>query len=269
MYPYITRWTSKIYMTGVGIILAFITLIIVVLYLSKKNHQSFWRFFYWLPLFTIFLYILGSMATLLLEKGASPISMAWIIKALSPYGYKFHFLGTALWAIISLLVFFRRIIRIENKKIRWDILFFGFGFALIPLGIFFILWDNVIGLPTESFLGIKALHADSQLNKFNAVFPVGIFLSIGAIISVLVISILKMTKKKIWYGMLGFAMLLLTINITFLFQQYPRYGVISLGSLTLDIKNYAAFLMMLRCLYLYNKRIHYDSSPSILDEKHL
>jgi hypothetical protein len=41
-----------------------------------------------------------------------------------------------------------------------------------------MLGDNFIGFPTDSAIGIKALHFESQLNKFDAVYPIGLFLSI-------------------------------------------------------------------------------------------
>lgn len=245
-------------MTGIGIIVAFITFLIVTIYLTKKNYQNFWKFFYWLPLLSISMYVLGSLTTFFLEKWSFPAGITGILKALSPYGYKFHFMGILLGIVISVGIFLKRIVRIENKKVRWDILFFSFALAIIPLGIFLMLWDNFIGLPTDSFIGIKALHTESQLNKFSGVYPVGLFLSLGALISAFIVWILKMTKKKTWFGMLGFAILLFTISITLLFEQYPKYWVISLWNTTLDIKHYSAFLVMMRCLYIYNKRMHHS-----------
>ena len=256
MYPYITLWSSKIYMTGLGIIVAFIIFIVVVLYLTKKTYQNFRKFFYRLPLLTISMYVLGALTTFILEKWSTPAGVVGILKALSPYGYKFHFIGILVGMIISIGVFLKRIVRIENKKTRGDILFFAISLSIIPLWIFLMLGDNFIGYATDSFIGIKALHGESQLNKFNAVYPIWLFLSIGALLCTALIWILKITKKRAWYGMLWFAILLFITNIVFLFQQYPRYGVISMWSVTFDIKQYASFFVIMRCLYLYNKRIH-------------
>jgi hypothetical protein len=93
-------------------------------------------------------------------------------------------------------LFLRKIPRIENKKIWIDILFFAFSLSIVPLGIFLLLGDNFIGLPTTAGIGVKALHFESQLNKFDAVYPIGLFLSIGALLSTLTVWILKMTKKR-------------------------------------------------------------------------
>lgn len=261
MYPYITLWAAKVYMTWIGIIIAFLTFLVVTLYLTKKTYQNFWKFFYWLPFLTISMYVLWVLTTFMLEKGSSPSGIDSILGALSPYGYNFHFVWLLIGIIISLFVFFKRIIRIENKKAWIDILFFSFSLAIIPLGIFLMLWDNFIWIPTDSFIGIKGLHMESQLNKFISVYPIGLFLSIWALISAAIVRLLKITKKRKWYGILWFAILLFFTNIVFLFQQYPRYWVISVWNTLFDIKQYFSFLVIMWCLYLYNKRIY--SEPPI------
>jgi len=157
-------------------------------------------------------------------------------------------------AFISIGIFLKKIVRIENRKNRADILFFAFSLSIVPLGIFLMLGDNFIGFPTDSVIGVKSLHFESQLNKFNAVYPIGLFLSIGSLMVALFILILKWSKKRTGYGILGFAILLFVINITLMLQQYPRYGVISLGSVMLDIKQYISFLGIMYCLYIHNSR---------------
>jgi hypothetical protein len=57
---------------------------------------------------------------------------------------------------------------------------------------------------------------------------------------------------------LGFAILLFIINIVLLFQQYPRYGVISMGSVMIDIKQYVSFLAIMYCLYIHHKRRQHE-----------
>lgn len=241
-------------MTGFWLIIAFIIFLIVVFYLTRKTYQNFWKFFYWVPFLIISMYILGALTTSILDRGSLPVGIGWFLSTLSPYGYKFHFVGVLIGTFISIGVFLKKIIRIENKKNRADILFFAFSLSIVPLGIFLMLGDNFIGFPTESMIGIKALHAQSQLNKFNAVYPIGLFLSIWSLASVLFIIILKRIKKKTGYWMLGFAVLLFIINIVLLYQQYPRYWVISIGSITMDIKQYISFLVIMYCLYIHHKR---------------
>lgn len=267
MYPYITWWSSKIYMTWAGIIIGFITFLVVVRYLTRKTYQNFRKFFYRLPILTILMYVLGAITTGILENGSFPGGIRERISMLSPYGYNFHFGGVLLGIFIAIVIFLRKVPRIENKKIWIDILFFAFSLAIVPLGIFFMLWDNFIGLPTDLGIGIKALHVESALNKFNSVYPVWLFLSIGTLIVTLITLILKLTKKRTGFGMLGFAMLLFSTNIVLLFQQYPRYGVISFWNVIFDVKQYISFLIIMLCLYIHNKRrqkeISHEISPGI------
>ena len=63
--------------------------------------------------------------------------------------------------------------------------------ACIVLGVFLVLGDDMIGRSTESWFGIYALTPLSEVAKFNKVYPVGIFLSISALVSYLSSYILK------------------------------------------------------------------------------
>jgi hypothetical protein len=38
-----------------------------------------------------------------------------------------------------------------------------------------------------------------------------------------------------------------------MFQQYPKYGIISIWWLTFDIKHYVSFFVIMFCLYIYYK----------------
>lgn len=263
MYPYITWWASKIYMTGLGIIIAFLVFVVVWRYLTRKTYQNFWKFFYRLPALVISMYVLGALTTSILDRGSLPEGIGWFLSTLSPYGYKFHFAGMVAGAFISIGMFLKKIIRVENRKNRADILFFAFSLAIVPLGIFLMFGDNFIGFPTDSIIGVKSLHFESQLNKFNAVLPIGLFLSIWSLATALFILILKRVKKKTGFGMLGFAILLFIINIVLVFQQYPRYGVISIGSIMIDIKQYVSFLVIMYCLYINHVRRQNEIDRSI------
>jgi len=267
MYPYITWWASKIYMTGVGLIIAFIVFLVVGRYLTRKTYQNFWKFFYRLPFLIISMYVLGALTTSILERGSLLSGIGWFFSTLSPYGYKFHFAGVVVGAFISIGIFLKKIVRIENRKNRADILFFAFSLCIVPLGIFLMLGDNFIGFSTDSIIGIKTLHFESQLNKFDAVYPIGLFLSIWSLLTALFILILKQIKKKTGYGMLGFAILLFVINIILMFQQCPRYGVISIGSVMIDIKQYVSFLAIMYCLYINHIRreneLEHITSPTL------
>ncbi len=251
MYPYlILRW-SKFYMTGIGIIVSFMVFLGIARYLTKKYHQNFWKFFYWLPFLIVLTYFLGSYTNFIFDVGFFPTNWSEFIALISPYWYKFHFLGLLLGIYISIAVFLKKITRIENKKVWSDILFYSLTLSIIPLGLFLFMWDNFIGTTTSSWIATKSLHSDSQRNKFNLVYPIWLFLSLGALFVVIYIKILK--KKKFGYGMLGFSLILLFISCILLFQQYSRHMVFSLDTIMFDIKQYSAWIVMIICYLIHRK----------------
>jgi len=252
MYPYLILWWSKFYMTGIGIIVSFLVFIGIAHYLTKRYHQNFWKFFYWLPFFIVLTYFIWSYVNFIFDVGIIPTNWSEFVTLLSPYGYKFHFMGILIGLFISISVFLKKITRVENKKIWSDILFFSLALSLVPMWLFLLMGDNFIGTTTTSWLGIKSLHSDSQRNKFNLIYPIGIFLSLGSLFVVLGIKILK--KKRFGYGMLGFAILSILVSLILLLQQYPRHAVFSLGSVMFDVKQYAAWILALICYLAYKRR---------------
>lgn len=251
MYPYLILWWSKFYMTWIGIVISFLIFIWMTRYFTKKYHQNFWKLFYWLPFLIVLTYFLGSYVNFIFEVGIFPTNWSELVTLLSPYGYKFHFMGLLLWIFISISVFLKKITRVENRKVWIDIFFFSFAIALIPLWFFLLMGDNFIGITTNTWLGIKSLHSDSQRNKFNLIYPIGLFLSLWSLFIMLGLNILK--KKKFGYGMLGFALLLLFLSLLFLLQQYSRHAVFSLWSVMFDINQYSAWIVALICYLTYRK----------------
>jgi hypothetical protein len=55
------------------------------------------------------------------------------------------------------------------------------------------------------------------------VYPIGIFLSLGALLVNVIVTFLKIFLKKNGLGMWGFLGLLVVLNVCFLFQQYARH----------------------------------------------
>jgi hypothetical protein len=131
--------------------------------------------------------------------------------------------------------------------------------SLVPLWIFLLMGDNFIGIPTESFLWIKSFHSESQWNKFNLVYPIGLFLSLGSLLVVLLIRLIK-KRKTFGYGILWFSLLSLLVGIILMFQHYPRHWVISFGHIMIDIKQYIAILLALWCFFVYRRRKNHTSS---------
>lgn len=251
MYPYIMLWWSKFYMTGIGIIISFLVFLWIARYLTKKYHQNFRKLFYWLPFFIVLTYFLWSYINFIFEIWIFPTNGYEIAALISPYGYKFHFMGMLIGMFVSISVFLKKITRVENKKVWSDILFFSLALSLVPLWLFLLMGDNFIGTTTSGWLGIKSLHSDSQRNKFNLVYPIGLFLSIGSLFVALGIKALK--KKRFGYGMLGFAVMLVLISIILIGQQYSRHAVFHIWGLLFDVKQYAAWIVALICYLTYRK----------------
>ncbi|HCY21477.1 TPA: hypothetical protein DIC40_06615 [Patescibacteria group bacterium] len=73
-------------MTGIGIVISFLTFIIIVWYLSKRYLQGFWRFFYRLPLVITLVYFLGSYVQFMLSNQAIiPTTIEQLISIVGPY----------------------------------------------------------------------------------------------------------------------------------------------------------------------------------------
>jgi len=254
MFPYISLWWINIYMTGVGIVVTLVTFICISWYFCRKYSIQFWRLFYRLPQAIILVYACGSYVHFILREWLFPTSRQQILSLISPYGYKFHFIWIIIWLWIAMRLFFKKIKRLENKKVYSDVLFFAMTGSLIPLGLFLLLGDDFIGKSTNSIRGVQALQSESALNKFSAVYPIWLVMSIGAAVIYTLMAIWKRITKQIGIGFLGFVYLLILLNIILLYQQYPRYGIIPFGEYTLDIKQYISLIAMVISFRVYRKR---------------
>jgi len=254
MLPFFEILWLKMYMTWIWIIIFLLSFIIVSNYLCNKRHQNFYKIFYWLPIAIIISYLLWSYSHFFLNYWLIPNSLEQIKILLSPYWYHFHFTWLIIGFVISLFIFFAKIKRQENKRIWIDIIFFSLILSIIPLGIFLVFGDNFIWQASTSWIAIKPLTTQTELNKFGSVYPVGLFLSFWAIFSVIITLISKRRKKRFGQGLLWFVYFILGLNIIFFFQQYPKYWVISMWWITFDIKTYISFFTIMLCLHLYYKR---------------
>ena len=151
-------------------------LLINSLYTFKKVPSGI-RFFNWLPWLLICIYLSGLYFSFFLNGGIVPTSF-WVF---SPYWYNFSLIGILLAAFVLILIFLAQFRRNETKKIWIDILFFWFVNSLIVLWIFLVLWDNFVWKPYTWPLHITALTQDSALVKYWWVYPIWIFLSLGAL----------------------------------------------------------------------------------------
>ncbi len=254
MYPFIELFGLKISMNALGIVLWIATFLLVTYSLCKKNHQDFLKLFYQIPWWVLVCFILWSYVGYALTNGVLiPASWSEFWTIFIPKNNNVHFVGLLLAAVICISIFFSSIKRVENKKIWADILFLGISSACIVLGIFFVLGDTFIGKPTESFLWVQALSQESNLTKFNGVYPVGLFLSFWALIVHFIFNSIRIFFKKNGCGLLGFIFLLIVLNVCFFFQAYPRYGVFSIGWGIIDIKQYVSLFVMILILCCYIK----------------
>lgn len=245
MYPYLELFWTKIYMTGIGIVLAALVFLITVLIMCKKYHQEFIKFFNRLPWLLLWVYGLGLYFTFLFDGGIIPTSFA----VFSPYGYHFNLIWVVIACFIWVVLFLSQFRRSETKKVRIDILFFGFVNALIVLGVFLMLWDNFIGKPYTWPFHISALSAESALVKYGGVYPIGLMLSIWALIINLVITVRKLMAKKSWIGIWWFILLFILMIGILPFWNYPAHGVMWIFWLvTLDANHYIFIFLILYCL---------------------
>ena len=96
---------------------------------------------------------------------------------------------------------------------------------------------------------------ESALVKYESVFPIGIFLSLGALLINVIITLWKLSLKKAGLGLWGFIFLFLFFMILLPFWNYPAHGVISVfAKLSLDLNYYVLFILILYCL-LWQKKL--------------
>ena len=246
MYPYVEVFWVQVSMMAVGSVVAAVIFLVTAWILTKRNHQDFLKLFYRLPWRIILSYILWRYVAFALETGIYfPTSMPVFLKMISPQNFDFHFVWLFLASRICLAIFFSSIKRTENKKIRADIIFLSLANALIVFWIFITLWDSIIWKPADSVFAIRALTDDSALNKFDGVYPIWLFLSVGLLIIHVIISVLSIIFKKNWLWMWWLIWMLIVLNIVFLFQSYPRFWLISLFWTSFDVKQYTSFLIII------------------------
>lgn len=246
MYPYIELFGTQVSMMAIGSIIASIIFLVTAWILTKRNHQDFLKLFYRLPFWVILSYILWRYISFSLETWVYfPTSVSNILKILSPQNFNLHFVGLLIASWICLWIFFSSIKRTENKKIWADILFLSISNALIIFWIFLTLWDSVIWTPTDSMFAVRALTDNSNLTKFDGVYPVGLFISFGILIVHIIVSVLSIILKKNWIWMWWLVWILIVFNIAFFFQSYPKYWLIEFLWTSFDIKQYVSLFVII------------------------
>lgn len=255
MYPYIELFGTEISMMTIGSIVSAIIFLVTARILTKRNHQDFLKLFYRLPWRIILSYILWRYTAFSLESWTFiPNSTSNFIAIISPQNFNFHFVGLLIASWICLCIFFSSIKRNENKKIWVDILFLSIANALIIFWIFITLWDTVIWTPTDNIFAIRALSNNSNLTKFDGVYPVWLFISFWILIIHIIVSLLSILLKKNWMGIRWLIWILIIFNIAFLFQYYPRYWLISVFWTSFDVKQYLSIIIIIHWIITAIKR---------------
>lgn len=246
MYPYIELFGTKISMMVIGSIIAAIIFLVTARILTKRNHQDFLKLFYWLPWWVILSYVLWRYVSFSLETWIYiPTSVSNFLTILSPQNFNLHFVGLLIASWICLWIFFSSIKRTENKKIWADILFLSISNALIIFWIFLTLWDSVIWTPTDSIFAVRALTDNSNLTKFDGVYPVWLFISFWILIVHIFVSVLSIILKKNWIWLRWLIWILIVFNIAFFFQSYPKYWLIEFLWTSFDIKQYVSLFVII------------------------
>jgi len=255
MYPYIELFGKEISMMAIGAIIAAMIFLTTAWILTKRNHQDFLKLFYRLPWWIIFSYILWRYISYSLETwNYFPTTTSNLLTILSPQNFNFHFVGLLIASWISFYIFFSNIKRTENKKIWIDILFFSIANSLIILWIFLTLWDSIIWTPTDNIFAIRALTDNSNLNKFDGVYPIWLFVSFWVLAIHFIISMISIILKKNWLWIRWIIWILIVFNIIFLFQSYPRHWLITISWISFDIKQYLSFIVIICCIITAIKR---------------
>jgi len=257
MFPYFRLFGMEFSMTSIWIIVFLLCYVFVAHRLCKKWHQDFYKLFYLLPVAIVITYVLWAYVYFFLNNQWSivPRTREALLDMLSPYWYHFHFVWILLGIAISMIIFFSSVKRAENKRVRVDILFFSITLSLIPLWVFLAFGDNFIWKASTDFLAVKPLTTNSELNKLWSVYPVWLFISFVAIITILLTVFMRKRKWKFGTWLWWFIFLLVWVNLIFMYyQQAPRYWVLARWWITFDIKQYASFFVIMLFILLYYNR---------------
>lgn len=252
MYPFVTIAWIHLELTGIGIILAFFVFMIVCRFRAQRMALSFQSLYSMLPAMIASIYFGWSYIHFLLETGhILPYTVFEFYHLLLPSNYQFHPGGMIIWLVLFLIIFINNQSGRFVKHKRIDCIYIGLMYAVIVLGIFLILGDDMIGLSTDTRLWIYALTPMSEVSKFNKVLPVWLFLSLAALLSLWLSYPLKYKLRDVgrWYGWFGTFLLLLWGVL--LMQHYARHGVIIVGGIRYDINQYIARTVGLYCLTRY------------------
>ncbi len=253
MYPVITiRWIH-IEMTGLWVVLWIMVMLLSIRSSAKKEHIKFQDFFFHLPIMIILTYGLGSyMIFLLSYRTILPPTIKEIIQILLPLNYQFYASGIIIWLLVSIIIFVYQFRTKILRKKRLDIIYKWIMLWMIIVWIFLVLGDNMIGLITNSRIWVSAMTPHSEVAKFSAVYPVWLWISISAIISLMISMWYLRQKIAFWRSIPWWWTFLIGLWWTLIFQNHIKYGAIYAYNMIFDLNQY-----ILRSLWIMILLYHY------------
>jgi len=244
MFPYVEIFSYKIYFQGLGILIATLVFIYATYRYSKKNNLKFPMFFNYIPLFIILPYLLWRWFYNILEYHLFFPDFT----LLSPYGYKFSFIGVSFGFLLSVIIFLLNLKYIQEKKKWFDIFFYSINLAFVILWPFLLLWDVFYWLPTDSVFWVHVFTTNTQIPYLTKTFwPVWIFVSFLGLIMYLRWKILHLIFKKPWLTIFLFPFIWLWFIIIFNFQYYSKHFLFGI-----DVKIlYCIFVSIVGTIFFY------------------
>lgn len=240
MYPIITIWSHVIDITGLSIIISLIVFLLSVYILVRKSRLQFVKFFYWFPLPIVLSYMLGGyLSFAMTHKAIIPTSITQRKMMLSPYDYHFHIIGILIAFTVSIWIFLRKMPSRHERRVWINIIASSISITMIPLGIWLVLGDHLIGLPTQSIRGAETFRPDiSTWSDYGSIYPIGLYIAIRGLTTFIIQRLGQHMDRPSGKGYMTFALITLGLGFIRTFVNTPKYLVIQVGNMKRDITTY-------------------------------
>lgn len=109
-----------------------------------------------------------------------------------------------------------------------------------------VLGDNFIGKQTETAIFVSAIRNDSAVAVYDKVIPLGLRISVLGLAGHFLAKFLEVwaPKKRLMpWVYLAFASVLVALSIILMWQQYPRHLVMQIAGISIDLKQYATWVV--------------------------
>lgn len=243
MYPIITIGSHVLDMTGLSIVISLIILLISVAVLVHKSRLQFVKFFYWLPIPLILTYLLGQYVSfVMLYQTIIPLTLTeWKIM-LSPYGYHFHIIGIILALLVSLWLLLQKMPSRHERRLWINIIASSVSFMMIPLWVWLLMGDHLIGLPTTWPRGIETLRPDiSRRSDYGPIYPIGLYIALLGLITFIVQRLGQHMKRPSGQWYMTIALIIIGIGLIWTFVNTPKYLVMQIWPMRRDVTTYLCF----------------------------